>query len=144
MSTVEPLYSLMIKRPDKYSKSELIFVEASFLLSICKQLKEMFRKQYHEYFRLLKFTTKMEDAMLDADVICFMIKDILSTDEYNLQGIAYYINVHEDIIYEIIIGKNNNPSSILLQRIIDLHRSVRPDLYSEIIKKIALDYLAVA
>jgi hypothetical protein len=144
MSTVEPLYCLMTRQLEKYSKSERIILEAGFFSCVCKQLKEMFRKQNREYFRLMKFTIEMENAMLDADFICFVIKDILSTNEYNLQGIAYYTNIHEDVIYEILTGKNNNPSAIIFQKIIDLHCSVRAELYREIIKKVALDYLAVA
>lgn len=142
--SIEPLYGLMIKTPDKYSKSERIFLEAGFLSGICKQLKEMFRKQFQEYFRLMRFTKEMEKAMLDADFICLVIKDILSTNDYTLQGIACYINVHEDILYEILTGQNKNPSATILQRVIDLHRSVRPSLYREIIKTVVLEYLAVA
>ena len=144
MSTVEPLYCLITKNPDKYSKKERIFLEAGFFSCVCNQLKEMFREQYREYFRLMKFTNEMEDTMLDTDFICLVINDILSTNEYTLEGIAHYINIHEDILHEILLGRNTNPSAIILQRTIDLHRSVRTELYREIINKIALDHVAVA
>src|SRR5689334_19600414 len=136
MSIVEPLYCLMMKEPDRYSKSEQIFIEAGFFFRVCAELKEVFRKQYHEYFRLMKFNIKMENAMLDAEFICLLIKDILSTNEYSLQGIAYYIDIHEDVIYDILTGRNSDPSATILQKIIDLHYSVRTEFYREIIKKI--------
>jgi hypothetical protein len=129
---------------DQLSKNERTFLEASFFSGICNELKNIFKKQHGEYFNLIKFTIEMENIMLDANFICLIIKDILSTNEYTIAGIAHYMNVHEDILHEIIIGLNTNPSAILLQRVIDLHRSVRPDLYREIINKITLDHAAVA
>ena len=81
---------------------------------------------------------------LEANLACFILKDILSTEEYNLSGIACYTNTHEDVIHEVIEGRNINPSATLFRRCIDLHRSVRRDLYQSIMKKIAAEYLAVA
>ena len=92
----------------------------------------------------MKFTIEMEDTMLDTDFIRLVINDILSTNEQTLEGIAHYINIHEDILHEIISGRNTNPSAIILQRTIDLHRSVRTEFYRGIINKIALDHAAVA
>lgn len=144
MPYVEPLYRLITKNLDQFSKNEQTFLEASFFLGICNELKNIFKKQHKEYFNLIKFTIEMENIMLDANFICLVIKDILSTNEYTTAGIAHYLNIHEDILHEIIIGINTNPSAILLQKIIDLHQSVRPDLYREIIHKIALNHVAVA
>lgn len=144
MSCVEPLYCLVATDLNKLSPDEQKILEASFLSWICDELKNTFRRQHKEYFSLMKFTIEMENTMLDANFICLIIKDILSTNEYNIAGIAHYINIHEDILHEIIIGRNTNPSAIILQKIIDLHRSVRADLYHEIINKIIIDRAAVA
>ncbi len=144
MSSLEPLYRLITNDLNKFSQNERTILEAGFFSWICEELKNIFRKQYQEYFSLMKFTIEMENTMLDANFICLVIKDILSTNEYTIAGIARYMNVHEDILHEIIIGRNTNPSAILLQRVIDLHRSVRANLYREIINKIALDHAAVA
>ena len=82
--------------------------------------------------------------MLEANFVRLIIKDILATEEYNLKGIAYYTDTHEDVVQEVIDGRNTNPSATLLRRSIDLHRLVRRDLYHSIVKKIATEYLAVA
>jgi hypothetical protein len=144
MSSVTPLYCFVKTDLNKFSQDERKILEAGFLSWICNELKNIFRKQQKEYFSLMKFTIEMENIMLDANFICLIIKDILSTNEYTIAGIAHYMNVHEDILHEIIIGLNTNPSAILLQRVIDLHRSVRADLYREIINKITLDHATVA
>lgn len=50
----------------------------------------------------------------------------------------FSISHHEDIIQEVVDGRNSNPSAQLLQRSINLHRLIRCDLYRSIIKKIAV------
>ena len=39
-------------------------------------------------------------------------------------------------------GLNTSPSAIFLRKIIELHRSIRPELYREIMRKITTEYLA--
>ena len=56
-------------------------------------------------------------------------------------GNAYDTYTSEDVICEIAMGKNTNPSCATLKKIIELHRSVRHDLYREVIKKIVAEYL---
>jgi hypothetical protein len=85
-----------------------------------------------------------ENEMLDANFICLLVKDILASGEYTPSGIAYYTNTPEDVITEVAAGCNPNPSAIFLQRIIEMHRTVRRELYTEVIKKITSEYLTVA
>lgn len=118
------------------SKQEIILLEAEFFICICEQLKEIFRSRHKNYFRLMKFSIEKENAMLDNMFVCLVIKDIVSTEEYDLKGIANYTETHEDVIQEVIDGRNTNPSANLLRRSINLYRSVRRELYREIIKKI--------
>jgi len=74
--------------------------------------------------------------MLESELVRCIINDILSTEEYSLTGIAFYTRKPEDVIFEIASGNNTDPSASLLRKIIELHRSVRPSLYQQIIKKI--------
>lgn len=135
MSAIQPLCTLLGINTRKLSKNEIYILEAELLRHICRELKEFFRNQYRNYFRLMKFTTEMEDTMLDANYIRFAIKDILVTEEYTLDGIACYTQTPQDVVYEIAIGSNTRPSATFLQRIIDLHRTVKRELYDTIIKK---------
>lgn len=128
----------------EFSRDEKIILEAELFVRLCNELKEVFRKQYKDFFCLMNFTLEMENTMLEENFIRLMVKEILLTEEYTLEGIAYYTTIHEDVVYEIITGRNTSPSAMFLLRIIELHRSVRPDLYQEIVKKITAEYLAVA
>jgi len=144
MPAIQPLYLLLEVNHNKFSKEEYLFIEAELFRRICEEVREIFEKQLKEYFHLMNFTIEMEDEMLEANFLRLIINDILSTEDYTLEGIARYTGIHEDVIHEVISGRNSTPSAILLQRALDLHRTVRSDLYREIIKKIASEYLAVA
>lgn len=137
MAATELLCHLVGINPSKLSRNEIFLLEAELFARICEELKEIFRKQYIDYFRLMKFTIEEENTMLDANFVRLIIRDILSTEEYNPSGIAYYTNTHEDVIYEVVDGRNTNPSATLLRKSINLHRSVRRDLYHALMKKIA-------
>lgn len=133
---MRPLCHLMEINHHKFSKEEHLFLEAELFLRICEEFKESIREQNKDYFRLMKFNTEKEDAMIEANFIRCIINDILSTQDYNLPGIAYYTNTPEDVIYEVVAGRNTSPSLLLSRKVIELHRSVRPNLYREIMSKI--------
>jgi hypothetical protein len=141
MTATVPLFKLMGIDSSRLLKEELLILEAELFLCILNELKEIYRGQCNNYFRLMKLTKEMENSMLDADFLSLIIKDILSTQEYTLQGIAEYIDFHEDILVDIVTGKNQCPSSMFLKRIIELHRSVRLELYQTIMKKIAMQFV---
>ncbi len=141
MSAIEPLHLLFGIKPAALSKKEKILLEAELFLRLCEELKEYFRKQHKDYFLLMKLTKDKENTVLETKFITFFIKDILETKEYNLKGIALYADTHEDVLHEIYAGLNSYPSAILLRKIIELHRTVKRELYQKIAKKIASEYL---
>lgn len=139
MSAIQPLYLFLGIDAHEFSKLELQFLEAELFVRICIELKETIREKNKTYLRILKFNFKKEDIMLDIEFIRYIINDILSTGEYNLAGIALYTHTSEDVIYELASGCNTNPTFLLSRKIIELHRTVRPNLYRKIINKIKLE-----
>lgn len=142
MATEELISSFLGINPKSLSKREKLILEADLFISICNEIKEIFRYQYKGYLKLINFNNEMESAMLDLNYICLAIKDILLTGEYTLSGIAYYTQTPEDIVYEVVIGSNLRPSAIFLHRVIQLHQEVKKDLYTTIRKKIVDKYLS--
>ncbi|HSW68789.1 MAG TPA: hypothetical protein VLI69_01355 [Gammaproteobacteria bacterium] len=140
MSAVQPLCILMGVKPHKISKETYLCLEAELFAKICEALTEYFRNQQKEYFNVMKFTTRMENAMLEENFIRLIIDDVLLTKEYTAKGIAQYADTHEDVVCEVMLGINTNPSAKLLRRVIELHRTVRKELYQNIMKKIVLEY----
>jgi hypothetical protein len=141
MSALEPLCHLVGISTTKFSHIENHFVEAILFDFICNELKKHFKAQYKIYFQTMKLTTEKEDETMDAMFIRCIINDMLNAKYYTLPGIAYYTRFPEDVIYEIAMGKNVNPSAILLRKLIELHRGMRPELYKEIIKKMIKEYM---
>ncbi len=118
------------------SKEELVLLKLKIFTHICSELLDIIRNKYKNYFHLIKFNTAMEEIMIEGAFLRHIINDILSTEEYSLIGIANYTRIPEEVIYEIAIGNNQDPSITLSRKIIELHQTVRPKLYEEIIKKI--------
>ncbi len=142
MSTVQPLCLLLEIDPRQFSKEELLLLEAELFVRICGELKEIIREQNKDYFRIMKFNLEKENTMLEIKFIRCIINDILSTEEYNLLGVALYTDTPEDVIYELASGFNTNPTFLLSRKIIELHRTVRPNLYREIANKIRQESIA--
>jgi len=136
MPAIEPLSRLIGINLSLLNKEERILLEAGLFARIYEELKELFAVQEKNYFRLLRLTREQENTMLEAGFVHTIIKDILSTGEYDLKGIAQYTDTFEEVVEEFVTGQNTNPSAIFLRRLINLHSSVRRDLYSFIINKI--------
>jgi len=142
MSATEFLCQIVGVKPHQLSRKENIILEADLFARVCEEIKEFFKAQYRGYFRLIKCNAEMENVVMESVYVRHVINDILSTEEYTLSGIACYTQTPEEVVYEVAMGLNTNPSSAFLRKIIELHRSIRPDLYREIIRKITTEYLA--
>ena len=144
MPAIEPLCKLIETKLCHFTKEENFLIEADLFVRICEEIKGIFREKHQNYFCLMRYGKEKENTVLDANFAKLIIQDILSTEEYNLNGITLYTNTCEDVIQEIIEGRNVNPSSNFLRRIIELHNMVRPELYHAISKKIAAQYLTAS
>lgn len=144
MTTLQSWCYLIGITAKQLSKDELLLVEAEIFIRIVQEVKEVFRENYKTFFGLMNYTVEMEDIMIESNFLRLIIQDILTSEEYDIKGIAYYTHIPEEVVNEIVIGLNTNPSAAILQRIINLHCSVRKDLYQSIYKKIALDKLEAA
>ena len=133
---MEMLYQIFNITPPRLSKDEILILEAELFYHTLNELKNVFRDQFKNYFRLMKYNIEMENAMIHANFLRCLVQDILASEEYSLEGIARYTRMPEDIIYDVAIGKNPNPSADLTHKIIELHRTIRPELYKNILNKI--------
>ena len=118
------------------SKAEHELLDKDLFMRLYGELKEILIAQNKEYFDLINLSKEMEKIMIEQNFLRCIINDIISTDEYTLPGIAYYADTTEDVVFEVASGQNPNPSLSLARKVIDLHRTVRPDLYRRLLKKI--------
>lgn len=142
MSTIQSLRYLMGITPSNLNKKEILLLEAEIFSYIYQELKKIFRTEYKDYFSLMHFTTEQENDMFEANFVRLIIRDIISTNEYDLKGVAQYTNTHCDVIEEMITGRNRQPSATFLQRLISLHHLVCEDVYFPIMRKLKRYYSA--
>jgi hypothetical protein len=140
MAAIKSLCSLIEINFRGLSKVELIALEAELFRNVCLELKNHFMEQHKDFFEVMNFTAETEGNMLENNFTKLILKDILLTQEYTLEGLANYTGVHIDILHDVICGLNMNPSAALLQRAIDLHRTVRSGFYHCIIQKVIAEY----
>jgi hypothetical protein len=135
MSATEPLYLLLGMKTIDLSIEELFILEVELFRYVCEELKKFFRIQHKDYCLVMKLTLEKENEMLE-NIARFMIHDILATEEYTIAGIALYANVPPDVVSEIAMGMNIDPTHSVTRKLIELHRVVRPGLYKKILDKI--------
>lgn len=137
MTAIEPFCELAGINSSQFSIEENFMIEAIFFERIRREIKKFFINQHKENWWIAKATLRKDNEMLETSIIRWVVEDVLATEQYDLKGIACYTGIPEDDIHELYIGRIMNPSVLLFRRIIELHKSVRPTLYQEIIKKLS-------
>jgi hypothetical protein len=135
MPATDLIFCLFRVKTSKLSTAERIILEAKCLTIIYYEFQSMIADRYKNYLRLVKPANYMEKQMQGGDFLRELIVDILSTEEYSMAGIARFAHVSEDVLIDIASGLNRHPTFDLSRKIIEIHASVRRDLYDSIVKK---------
>ena len=135
MTAIEPLCLLVGIHPKKLSKEKNLLLEAELFARLYTKFEAMFRKQYESYFHLMKFNLYKENIMLGENFARLFVRNMLSTGSYTLPGIARYIDMHQDIVKEVLEGRNLYPSAFFVRRVIELDRIERRDFYRALLKE---------
>jgi hypothetical protein len=121
----------------KFTKPENWILEAELYLRIHKKIWEAYKFQYKDYFYLI--VKEEEDINMELYVIKSLINDLIKSEAYTLSGIAYYTRIPEEIIEDLFMTNKINPLITFTRKLIELHKSIRPDIYQKIIKKLISD-----
>lgn len=140
MPAMEPLSKTIGLDRNMFTKEEILIVEIELFSRICEELIKIIKNKFEDYLKFIKPNQEMEDTMKEENIMRFVSNDILGTEQYSVQGIACYTQTPEEVICDIAAGLNNAPSLPISRKLIDLHRSVRPDLYRSIMEKIVTSY----
>ncbi len=139
MAALELLCHFMGIDSKQFSKEENIILEAELYTRITNEPWESYQTQYDDYFYFFKFNLEKENMMMELNFIRCLIDDILKSEAYNLSGIAYYTQTPEEVIQDVLIGYKVSPVIAFTRKLIELHKSIRPEVYQNIIKKITPD-----
>lgn len=143
MASVYPFYRRLGLDLRQLSRGEIVLLEAWLFRRICAEVGEVLAGEAHSNHRDVQFLKK-ENFMLDAKFMGRVVNDILKTEEYNITGMACYSGVPDDVIFDLAGGYHLGPSFQLGMKIIELHFSARPALYSWIMDKIRAEIQAAA
>jgi len=139
MAALELLCHFMGIDSKQLTKEENLILEAELYARISHEIRESYRSQHEDYFYLVKYNIEMENTMMELNFIRWLIDDILQSEAYTLAGIAYYTQTPEEVIQDLLIGNKVSSVIIFTRKLIELHKSIKPDVYRNIIKKIIPD-----
>lgn len=106
MSKTDLTYCLLGSQTAKLSPTEKVLLEIKLLNCIYYELCEIFQARHKEYQQLIKSNFDQEDNMYGIKFMQEMIKDILSTKEYSLAGIATHTHIPEEVLCDVASGIN--------------------------------------
>lgn len=132
MAMMEYLCCMAGVDPRKLSKEENLLLEAVLTLQLCDELA-----QIYQFNQIMKEKNNM---MLPGNIIHLILQDLIKSNDYTITGVATYSNVPEDVIYDIAVGNNVNPSLDVSRKIIELHKTARSELYNKVMQKITSTY----
>ncbi len=136
MSAIIPLCHLLGIGCGKLEKQEQMLLEGLLFTCIYRQLQEECHSQHKAYFCLIKLNKEQQEMMIKNEFIRYIIRKLLSEEEYTLEGIAQYTHTDADVVMDIYRGHYLYPSAEFLYRLIELHFMERKDLHRNAIKKL--------
>lgn len=139
MATMEYLCCAAGVDPKLLSKEENLLLEAALVSSLCDELAQIYQIKIPA--NLSKNFQENKNMMTYGNIINLILQDLIKSNDYTISGVASYSNVPEEVIYDIAIGSNNNPSLEVSRKIIELHKTARHDLYQKVMQKITSNYM---
>lgn len=140
MATMEYLCSMAGVNPAHLSKEENLLIEAVLLCGLCDELTQIYQVSFP--VSLVKNKKEKTTMLVHGNIINLILLDLIKSNDYTISGVAVYANVPEEVIYDIAIGNNRNPSLEVSRKIIELHKTARVDLYQKVMQKITAGYSA--
>ena len=135
---IRPLMGLLGLPARKLSRKEVFLLEVYLWYKIDKVIRDKIYVTYNKYFHLIKINKEKRMEMLDIEAARIMVKDILESGDYNLEGIANYTASCEEVIFDVLCGRIE-PSISLFRRLLEIHYVVKKDFYYDLIQKVKED-----
>ena len=117
----------------RYEKISIKFSqknERSFLKAIL--LNRIHHFLYDQFDRCIrgnkKNNTPLESYVMDNKIFQLLVQGIVETEQYTLEGIAFYTNIPFDVIYDAACGITNHLSVTAWSKVVDLYLQVKPDV----------------
>lgn len=133
---------------DKIPKKYLLTSTLNFPKKVERQLLKVFifsqmRKLLHEFYLASvqyeldrDIDSTMECYIMDRKIIQLIIREIVATGEYTLEGIAFHTRIPFDVVLDAACGNNSHLSITIWSRIVELYVQVKPEISRMMIDKL--------
>lgn len=134
-----PLQSqkLSLLTSNTFLKNERKLLKAFLIGGLHKVLCEYFENEVQP-----ETYQHLESYVMDNKILQFLLRHIVETEEYTLEGIAYYTRIPLDVIVDVASGQNTQISATTWTRIIDLYIEVKPEISQALFNKLFTLYTA--
>ena len=95
MSKTDLVFCLLQERSYKLSQAEKILSEVNLLVRIYHELSQLLLSHFLDYQKLIKSSYIQEENMISVKFMQEIIRDILSTEEYSISGIANHTHIQK-------------------------------------------------
>ena len=137
MASLELLCHFMGIDSKQFTKEETLILEAELYKRVQEEIWELYKFPHKDYFYCFKLNNEMENIIMELHMIRCLITDILKSEAYTISGISYYTQTPEEIIQDLLMGNKIGSVIAFPRKLIELHKSIRPEIYLNIIKKIS-------
>lgn len=136
------------KHPHQKNRKQYILSHLKLYEKIDRQCFKIFlfgvlRKVIYEYYSNLiqhelerNNNSTMECYIMDSKIIQLIIKELVESGEYTLEGIAFHTRIPFDIILDAVCGASIHLSITSWMRIVELFIQIRPEVSQMIIDKL--------
>jgi hypothetical protein len=114
----------------KYNENHMLKL---FLLGF---LRDLFSDLFNQKIESNLYKFSIGNYEMDNQIIQHIIKDILETGDYTMEGIAYYTKVPFDVVCDAASGIHNQLSITSWASIVNLYLQVKPDISQMLVDRL--------
>jgi hypothetical protein len=115
-----------------FEENEIEILKFFLLGFLHKLFSEIFKNQQDSN----QYNLSMESYAMDSLIVQSILKGIIETGEYTLEGIAYYTQIPFDVIYDAASGIHNHFSVTPWAKIANLYLQVKPEIAQLLINRL--------
>ncbi len=117
------------------SKLDRIFLKAFLLYRLHAFLSELLKGKIQSELTESNHLS-MECYAMDTKITQLIIREILESEQYTLEGIAQYTRIPLDVIVDAACGNNCQISITPWIRIVNLYMEVKPEISEKLCEKL--------
>lgn len=125
----------MLKDPVKNKSEEFKKLSQLEISMLSVYGLNRYLKNHSQYKNSKPNKQSIDRNLIGLHVLQEWIKELLDTNEYTLDGIAFELREPVDVIIDLVTGINQNPSMNIAIKLFELHSNVKRAFYFDLKKR---------